>query len=260
MSKKNVNMTVGWGRGQDHHRYREEPLVRGLQPAPLPQVRETEGKQSWVDIMDQEIPEAFRLPVALDLVANTGLREQDTQRASSPKGQLPTRASEPRDGKAQRANSPSGLKAEANMPCQDIREMDKKAAVIRLDPQTTFVVLKEPYQNWRRVAISMVKRLTPVRNPETGRINTGYIAQIVTEKDDKESYIVTVRYDINQNPGAKLTSWVAVMESLLRNMDVDLTRDKRTGAPVPFASQREKARCGIKLRVALKTVGDAAGI
>ena len=71
---------------------------------------------------------------------------------------------------------------------------------------------------------------------------------------------MTVRYDLNPNPDTRVSSGVAVAESLIRNMPAFLNRDRVTGAPLPFISPREKARCGIKLRVSLKSVAEASGL
>ena len=235
LQMENKEQTLPGGIGRGSPRYWDRMM--GIKP--------TDRKSPPENLIDLDIPEEFQLPVAPDLLASV---EADTRARDGPPGH-----------NAQRAQSPLGQVAHrAAMPCQDIRQMGDRMA--QVETRTRVIVMKEPYQNWRELAVDMIKRLVPAKSPDTGRFVSGYIARVVEEKDSSESYLITIRHDVNQNPGARVSSRVAVMEYLLRNMKVSLERDSRSGAPLPFQSPREKAGCGIKLRVALKTLAHASGI
>ena len=76
-------------------------------------------------------------------------------------------------------------------------------------------------------------------------------------KHNSESYLVSAKYDLNINQGAKIVTWYRVVEKLLRDLKPELTRHKLTGGPERFESGRIKAGCGIKLCVALESLRSA---
>ena len=67
--------------------------------------------------------------------------------------------------------------------------------------------------------------------------------------------------NINGNPGAPPPfNWGRVVESLIRGMPGTMERAPESGNPLPFTSGREKANCGVQIRVAIKPLPGALGI
>ena len=131
-----------------------------------------------------------------------------------------------------------------------------------VQPQVVYiervVVMAEPYYNWRDQLSALFRNLTPEKEAGSQRFKGGYVAKVVYPPSPHDAYFIIARYNINTSQGVQVSSWKAAVESLVRNMTAIVTRE-RTGEATPFDSGREKARCGIAIRVALKPLHSAAG-
>ena len=136
----------------------------------------------------------------------------------------------------------------APLPVQIVREV-----------VTQYIVMAEPYPNWRDTLVSLFRNLTPTKVAGGSKWQSGYVARVVNSGPDGP-YLIGARYNINGNPGAPPFNWGRVVESLIRGMSGNMERAPESGDPLPFTSGREKANCGVQIRVAIKPLPGALGI
>ena len=84
------------------------------------------------------------------------------------------------------------------------------------------------------------------------------MAKVVNPPSPHDAYFLAAKYDINTSQGAHVSDWKAAVESLVRHMPAEVARE-RDGMAIPFDSARQKARCGIAIRVAMKPLHKAIG-
>jgi len=129
-------------------------------------------------------------------------------------------------------------------------------------PQVVYVekvvVMSEPYYNWREQLLSMFRSLSPEKVENSNRFKLGYVARVINPPRPHDAYFLACKYDINTSPGVKIDSWRAAVESLIRNGQAVVTRD-RTGTAIQFDSGRWKARCGISIRIVMRSLVETIG-
>ena len=124
--------------------------------------------------------------------------------------------------------------------------------------RVVYRTLGEPYQGWRELLIMAFRKLVPEENTTDGRrYNTGKVAAIVMKTQNRESFMVAARFDINHNSGANVDRYTRVVEALIRGTRAQFKRCEITGGPEPYASGQIKALCGIKIAITIKTLPQA---
>ena len=130
---------------------------------------------------------------------------------------------------------------------------------VQVEVITRYIVLAEPYPNWRDTLVTLFRNLTPTKVEGSSRWKSGYMARVVHSGPDSP-YLIGARYNINANDGANIHRWTRVVESLIRGMAATMEREPALGHPLPFTSNREKADCGIQIQVAIRPLNNALGI
>ena len=129
-------------------------------------------------------------------------------------------------------------------------------------PQVVYVervvVMAEPYYNWREQLLGLFRSLSPEKEENSNRFKLGYVARVINPPRPHDAYFLGCKYDINTSPGVKIDSWRAAVESLIRNGQAVVTRD-RTGTAIQFDSGRWKARCGISIRIVMRSLVETIG-
>ena len=74
--------------------------------------------------------------------------------------------------------------------------------------------------------------------------------------NNRESFMVAARYDINSNQGDD-SQYTRLTEALIRAYNPRFRQSEITGGPEPYSSGQIKARNGVKMVITIKSINDA---
>jgi hypothetical protein len=130
------------------------------------------------------------------------------------------------------------------------KEEKKPPTPVRQQIIYRYVTLPQPYAGWQENLLNMLRGL----QPGTDVSKPAYMGKVFSPMGDKP-YFLGARYLLRVNQDAKVRSWFAALEGLIRHAKQAPMRDHETGEPIPF-SWMDKARCGVRIHVKIRTVED----